>query len=165
MEANRRRVPLLLGAAVLATASLFSALSLWGPVGFPIWIIVLGGLSGLAFYMAKRTETMYADRTQRSGSPVFSALLNGVRGGDLTVSQSGLIFERTRTPSTCVRAEWHAVRRITLKKKGPYGSAGILTVEHADQSPLLRLEVADSGRLLSVLRDLPEAEGKLECDL
>lgn len=165
MDAKRQRLPILLGAAALAAASLFSALSLWGPVGFPIWLIVMVTVSGLAVYMANRTERIYAERTGHNGSPVFSALLNGVRGGDLTLSPTGLAFERTRRPSTSVRTEWRAVDRIILRKKGPYGSAGILTVERGGQSPPLLLEVADSRRLLSALHDLPEAEGKLESDL
>src|SRR4051794_28239474 len=158
-----QRNGLLASASSLGAAGLLAAVAMWGPAGILVWSLAMGVAGFLASTLSHRTERMYADRTREAGVPVFSALLNGSRGGDLIISGSGLTFERSKRRHMTIHQQWEDVRSVALKKKGPYGSAGILSVEPA-YGPTFRFEISDINRLDNALRAVPAAASKLDDD-
>ena len=143
----------MLGAGVLALAAVAAAVRLWGLPGIPIAAGFVGALWLVFLKMSARTERLYQAKTRNAGAPVFAALLGGTAGGDLVVSSDGLQFigGRRRTPSFA----WAAgeLRCVRVARKGPLGSAALMTVEMV-AGDRLQLEVADGPRLAKALDDV-----------
>jgi hypothetical protein len=150
---NGSRALTILGAGVLALASVTAAIQLWGLPGVPIAIASFSALSLLAVKVAARTERMYQAKTQNEGAPVFAALLGGTAGGDLLVASDGLRFVggRQRTPSFSWAAD--ELRSVRVTRKGPLGSAAHMTIDTV-AGDRIWLEVADGPRLAGALEDV-----------
>lgn len=143
----------ILGAGVLALASVTAAVQLWGLPGIPIAVALVGALSLLAVKVAARTERLYQAKTQNEGVPVFAALLGGTAGGDLVVAPNGLRFVggRPRTPSFSWATD--ELRSVRVARKGPLGSAALMTIDMV-AGDRIWLEVADGPRLVGALEDV-----------
>ena len=159
MPPDDSRTLALTGAFSLAVASVVAALALWGPLGVPICFLILATLVVVAFRLAKRTERIYGERTDHSEFPVFAALLNGVRGGDLTISSDGFSFQDGRRQAKAQASDWNDVTALVLTRKGPFGSAGILRIDLLRTSPLT-FEIADCKRIRDVLANTSALSGK-----
>lgn len=97
-----------------------------------------------------------------SGTPVFAALLNGMSGGELTVTEDGFRFERRVRRPLVIHSGWERVQAVRLRRKGPYGSAGLLDLQVDGRSLPWVLEVSDSPRLLAALDAIPAVVTRLD---
>ena len=151
--ANPSRALAVLGAGVLAFASVTAAVQLWGPPGIPIAVALFGALSLLAVKLAARTERLYQAKTQNEGAPVFAALLGGTAGGDLVVTRDGLRFVGGRRRTLSFTWAASELRSVRLARKGPLGSAALMTIQTV-AGDRIWLEVADGPRLAGALEDV-----------
>ena len=153
----------MLGAGVLTLAAVAAAVRLWGLPGIPIAVAFVGALWLVFLKMSVRTERLYQAKTQNAGASVFAALLAGTAGGHLFVSSDDLRFVggRRRTPSFV----WAPgeVRCVRVARKGPLGSAALMTLEMV-AGDRLRLEVADGPRLAKALNDVADLAVEIEWD-
>lgn len=138
-------------------------MQLWGLPGIAIAIAVFGAFWLVVLKMSARTERLYRAKTRKEGIAVFAALLGGTAGGDLVVGTDGLrlVGGRRTTPSFAWAPS--ELRCVRVARKGPIGSAALMTVEMI-AGDRLRLEVADGPRLAKVLKDVVDLVVEIDWD-
>ena len=159
---DSRRKLLVAASILVGVGGLATAVSAWGGVGMAIGVAGLAAILVAAFVSARRSEAMYLTKTRARGTPVFAALLNGSKGGDLLVTDSGLVFERNRRRPVRLSWEWSDVAQLVVRRKGPWGSAGVLRIHPQGGSASITIEVVDVERVDRSLAAVPELASKLD---